>query len=1093
MQANRTKIRELLRAFKFPELLRDELGWDNLVQDIPTVSHEGKEYTIKPVAHKRGVQVFVCMSQTGELPDYPTRKAIETKVRKFAHEHLIIFVDQDKTVQRWQWVRREPNKPIQVREYHFDHSKSGELLVQRLAELVFSLEEEERLTLVDVTNRMNISLYKDKVTKKFYSEFKKQRDAFAKFLKGIPTDDMQSWYVSVMLNRLMFIYFIQKKGFLNDDQNYLKVKLAESKTKGKDLYFSDFLCPLFFEGFAKKSEERTTEHKKLLGDIPYLNGGLFLKHQIEESHGETIEICDKAFEHIFEFFDCYNWHLDERPLKNEDEINPEVLGFIFEKYINQKQMGAYYTKEDITGYITKNTVIPYLFDAAGKECKIAFEGDHAVWQLLKKDPDAYIYAAMRRGVENPLPPEIEAGIADVSKRTQWNKPADDALALPTEIWREVVARRQRYQEVKAKLAAGEVQSINDLITYNLDIRQFAQDVIENCEGPDLLRAFWKAISSITVLDPTCGSGAFLFAALNILEPLYEACLDRMQGFLDDLEQSGKKHSPDKFKDFRETLDRINVHANRNYFVFKSIIVNNLYGVDIMEEAVEICKLRLFLKLVAQVEDKNKIEPLPDIDFNIRPGNTLVGFSNFKDVERATEGNLVKQLALPMIKEKAEDVGRYCQHFRDQQTSLGGEVTLDDKHGLRALLESLEAELNEFLAESYGIDFHSADDYASWKDSHKPFHWYTEFFDIIDRGGFDVVIGNPPYVELSKLSEYKVTGFESQTTGDLYSLVMERSLALCYSTGHLGFIVPMSFFTVDSFKPIQDLYRSSTSLMYVSSWSGDAHPSKLFEGVNKRLQIVLAQKSTRNRNVELFSTKYYKWYAVERPVLFDTVPWYCKVDVSQFVFPSSLPKIGTAQEFEILETISRTNGLTVGSLIRDSGIHFLYYTRKVSFFLQFLTFIPTVRDSKGKQREPSELKALRFDSENTRNVCLSSLSSSLFYWFNTMTSDCRNLNKREITAFPVPSSFSDEEVSRIQEATRRLMDDYVRNSSVRSVTYAGVGKVSVQYFNFRLSKHIIDEIDEIVLQKYGLSIKEIDLILNYDIKYRMGQSLEEDDD
>lgn len=74
-----------------------------------------------------------------------------------------------------------------------------------------------------------------------------------------------------------------------------------------------------------------------------------------------------------------------------------------------------------------------------------------------------------------------------------------------------------------------------------------------------------------------------------------------------------------------------------------------------------------------------------------------------------------------------------------------------------------------------------------------------------------------------------------------------------------------------------------------------------------------------------------------------------------------------------------------------------------------------------------------------------------------------------------------------------MDDYVRNSSVRSVTYAGVGKVSVQYFNFRLSKHIIDEIDEIVLQKYGLSIKEIDLILNYDIKYRMGQSLEEDDD
>ena len=75
------------------------------------------------------------------------------------------------------------------------------------------------------------------------------------------------------------------------------------------------------------------------------------------------------------------------------------------------------------------------------------------------------------------------------------------------------------------------------LRYNLDIHQFAQDVIENCEGPELLRAFWKAITKVTILDPTCGSGAFLFAALNILEPLYEACLDRMQVFLDELEHT----------------------------------------------------------------------------------------------------------------------------------------------------------------------------------------------------------------------------------------------------------------------------------------------------------------------------------------------------------------------------------------------------------------------------------------------------------------------------------------------------------------------------------------------------------------------------
>ena len=86
-----------------------------------------------------------------------------------------------------------------------------------------------------------------------------------------------------------------------------------------------------------------------------------------------------------------------------------------------------------------------------------------------------------------------------------------------------------------KLATGKVASVNDLITLNLDIRQFAQDVIAECEGPELLRAFWQAIESITILDPTVGSGAFLFAALNVLEPLYEACLERMQAFVDDLD------------------------------------------------------------------------------------------------------------------------------------------------------------------------------------------------------------------------------------------------------------------------------------------------------------------------------------------------------------------------------------------------------------------------------------------------------------------------------------------------------------------------------------------------------------------------------
>ena len=139
-------------------------------------------------------------------------------------------------------------------------------------------------------------------------------------------------------------------------------------------------------------------------------------------------------------------------------------------------MGAYYTKEDITEYISKNTIIPFLFEAAEKQCPIAFTPDGPVWSLLCDNPDDYIHEAVAKGTELPLPPEIEVGIADVSQRTEWNKAAAEEYALPTEIWREVVERRKRYEEVREKIVTGAITSINDLITYNLDIRQFAQDV-----------------------------------------------------------------------------------------------------------------------------------------------------------------------------------------------------------------------------------------------------------------------------------------------------------------------------------------------------------------------------------------------------------------------------------------------------------------------------------------------------------------------------------------------------------------------------------------------------------------------------------------
>lgn len=579
MSLDSKRTRQLLNEFELKKLFIEELGWDRLSTGFP-VTADGVVYRLLPIAEKRGVQILEC--STDEIPAYALRQKIDRQVRKLAHEHLIIFTDTAKTVQVWQWVGREKGQPAAYREYPFYKNQPADPLLVRLAGLVFNINEEEGLTLTLVTKRLKENLDREKVTKKFYDLFKKEHDTFQEFLKGIPIEADQRWYASVMLNRLMFIYFIQSKGFLNDDHNYLRNKLTESQKRGKDKFYREFLCPLFFNGFAEPVAARSKETNTLLGSIPYLNGGIFQEHQLEKAHGKEIKIPDAAFHSLFAFFDAYRWQLDERPLERQNEINPDILGYIFEKYINQKQMGAYYTKEDITEYISKNTIIPYLFDAAKPDCLIAFEGDHSIWKLLQAEPDRYFYPAILKGIHLPLPDDIAAGIGEVSKRTNWNKPAQPEYALPTEIWREVVARRQRYSEIKAKIEAGEVREINDLITYNLNIRQFAQDVIQFSEGPELIRAFWKAIEEITVLDPTCGSGAFLFAALNILEPLYEACLDRMQAFVNELDHSLNDRRTEALSDFKKTLSRIAEHQNRRYFILKSIVVTNLYGVDIME-------------------------------------------------------------------------------------------------------------------------------------------------------------------------------------------------------------------------------------------------------------------------------------------------------------------------------------------------------------------------------------------------------------------------------------------------------------------------------------------------------------------------------
>ena len=1112
------ELRPHLQAFDFPSLFVEGLGWDHYPAEPFAVQVNEQSFSLKPVAEKAGFAVFECVPvQDGPIPLYPVRRKIESQVAKLAFEHLVIFVDTEQTTQTWQWVKREAGKPAACREQPFHAGQGGDPLLQRLRQIAFTLDEEAGLTISTVASKVSKALDVEKVTRRFYERFRKELTAFGDFIDGITAQGDRDWYASLMLNRMMFVYFVQKQGFLDGDPEYLRNRLEMVQRRNGDGHFQQFyrivLLRLFHEGLGQPEAQRSPELAVLLGKVPFLNGGLFDVHDLERDNPE-ISIPDKAFERVFNFFDGYRWHLDERPYREDNEINPDVLGYIFEKYVNQKQMGAYYTKEDITGYISRNTVIPYLFDAAKKKCPVAFGPDGGVWRLLQDDPDRYIYPAVGHGitwnarqVENPkrleaphdLPNEIAAGIEEVQKRGGWNRAAPDENALPTETWREVVARRQRHGEVRAKLASGKVREINDLITLNLDIEQFAMDVIAQSEGPELLRAFWHALygnrersdTGISVLDPTCGSGAFLFAALNILEPLYTACLEGMRGFLDDLERSGRPQSPKALSDFRDVLGQIEKHPSERYFILKSIVLNNLYGVDIMEEAVEICKLRLFLKLVAQLETYEQIEPLPDMDFNIRAGNTLVGFTSLEAVRQSLtitpDGQhrtlfKAERIALTRIEEEAEIASAAFNQFRWQQTMLGGEITAGDKARLRQRLESLSDELDRYLATEYGVDIRQPESYDTWRASHEPFHWFVEFYGIMNKGGFDVIIGNPPYVEYSKVrKEYRLKGFVTERCGNLYAMVIEQSYNCLRRGGRFGMIVQLSYSCTERMEPIQQLCLSHSSGIWFSHF--DDRPAKLFDGLEHiRATIVLSARSA-DRAASIYSTAYNRWYTESRPHLFDKITF---DEIPGGLAPPSgtVPKIGPLPASAILGFITKYRPIIDSLEPRGKGT--VYFHNAPHYWVRAMDFAPYFWNERDGEQISGHVKTLHLASTEDAAAVVAALNSSAFYWWFLLLSNCRDLTLREIQSFPIGlKGMSADTKSLLAQLAKELMESLRLHSHRKETRYQATGKVIYDEFDQKPCKPIVDRIDHVLAKHYGFTDEELDFIINYDIKYRMG--------
>ena len=809
---NAQRAREILQSFDFQRLFVEELGWSKPADTKrrPWIA-KGQTLSGREIAGLGGVVVLELTAEDGAIPEAKARLDVHREVAKAYHEHVLIFVNRDRTQSVLSWAKREGSK-LAPRSHSFFKGQPGDLFLSKLSALVVDLADlslQGDVAVVAVASRLREALDVERVTKRFYNEFQEQHELFLERIEGIETERDRRWYASVLLNRLMFVYFLQKKGFLDGgDQSYLRRKLDASRKEGPDLYYRGFLTLLFFEGFARPAAERSPEARRLLGEICYLDGGLFLQHRIEADHLD-LQIPDEAFASILDLFEKYSWNLNDMPGGQDDEINPDVLGYIFEKYINQKEFGAYYTRPEITRYLCEKTIYALILD------------------------------------------RVNEGGGKGDRR---------------------------------------FESIEELLL-RLDARL--------CR-----KLFKEVLPSLSILDPACGSGAFLVAALKTLLDVYSAVVGKID-FVND-------------RGLREDLKKAKAeHPSLQYWVKKRIVTDNLFGVDIMEEATEIAKLRLFLTLVASATSVEELEPLPNIDFNILSGNSLIGLLHIEDEDferRHTGGqmSLLRRTFRQVLAEKNRLIEAY-RHFSGSTRRLGevrDEIDREKGEAVATLNEILLAEFKDIRFEQATWDRQKDEPGkpvrrpVSFKDVEalRPLHWGYEFDEIIGKqGGFDVILTNPPWegfkpqskeffadysdlvtknnmtihefeTEQAKLLKNRevrgawltylsrfphvsryyrtsphysnqasvVEGRKTGTDINLYKLFLERCFRLLKSGARCGILLPTSIYSDLGSKGLREMLFSGAK---IDTLFGISNEKFIFEGVHHsfRLCIVTFRK------------------------------------------------------------------------------------------------------------------------------------------------------------------------------------------------------------------------------------------------------------
>ena len=566
----------------------------------------------------------------------------------------------------------------------------------------------------------------------FFDEYRKQYAEFVKFLTGkvyvkkgnkwveqeVGEPDAQFFtsfgedekmvrdYIKKMMGRIVFLYFLQSKGWLGGNLHYMHDLFYGADDAVKENFLDKVLEPMFFGLLNTKPEDRSTAplvngvgvkfipHAEA---IPYLNGGLFQQEQIDEVDSRFPA---EMFKSLFDFFDSYNFTIDENdPNDAEVGVDPEMLGKIFENLLeDNKDKGAFYTPKEIVRYMCQESLIAYL----------------------------------QTDIEDE---ETKKGIANFVK--------------------------------------------------NNDVAELGG------AASNLAMSIDQKLKDVKICDPAIGSGAF---PMGLLRELY-SCRKAIEVWDDDNAASDIK---------------------------RHIIQNNIYGVDIEKGAVDIARLRFWLALII---DEKEPMPLPNLDFKIMQGNSLL--ESFMGVDLNMTSKKVKT---GKDTKKTRGVLSFGFEETDVQKTIQDLVksyfSITD-HTLRA---QRRKEIDKYVKDYIKICAEGNKEVQDAVDeleipNDQFFLWHTYFADVFEQGGFDIVIGNPPYVNVEGISVedkkiYKDTFTCFEKRADLFSLFLEMALTkLASASAVVTYIIPSIIHSNLSYKKLRNLFLDNKWLSEVCYTGG----------------------------------------------------------------------------------------------------------------------------------------------------------------------------------------------------------------------------------------------------------------------------------